>query len=174
MLKIQMLEQIVTNDNVADEQQNDPEKSPQRTPVNLSPQRNGLVNNHILILFFYLFLFFYNIYLIWTWQRLSESNCCSNFDIHLMTLSPVIMPWKYLSFQKRIEILRANVCIVHTRNPHQTNPKTYTIARVSSMSPGMSKNRARHFHQQAIKLNVVILFIFLPLQKIFHSIGHIN
>lgn len=55
MLKIQMLEQIVTNDNVADEQQNDPERSPQRTPVNLSPQRNGLVTNDILILFFHLF-----------------------------------------------------------------------------------------------------------------------
>lgn len=48
MLKIQMLEQIVTNDNVADEQQQDLEKSPSRTPVNLSPQRNGLVNNDIL------------------------------------------------------------------------------------------------------------------------------
>lgn len=42
MLKIQMLEQIVTNDSVADEkQQNDAEQSTSRTPINLSPQRNG-------------------------------------------------------------------------------------------------------------------------------------
>lgn len=59
MLKIQMLEQIVTNDNVADEQQNDPDKSPQRTPVNLSPQRNGLVNNDILILFLLVLILLY-------------------------------------------------------------------------------------------------------------------
>lgn len=39
MLKIQMLEQIVTNDSVADEQ-ND-EQATSRTPINLSPQRNG-------------------------------------------------------------------------------------------------------------------------------------
>lgn len=44
MLKIQMLEQIVTNDSVADEEQNnDAEQSTSRTPINLSPQRNGLV-----------------------------------------------------------------------------------------------------------------------------------
>lgn len=44
MLKIQMLEQIVTNDNVADEKANDDaEQSTSRTPINQSPQRNGFV-----------------------------------------------------------------------------------------------------------------------------------
>lgn len=44
MLKIQMLEQIVTNESVAEQQQlEDAEQSTSRTPVNLSPQRNGFV-----------------------------------------------------------------------------------------------------------------------------------
>lgn len=44
MLKIQMLEQIVTNDNVAEEKTNDDaEQSTSRTPINQSPKRNGLV-----------------------------------------------------------------------------------------------------------------------------------
>lgn len=44
MLKIQMLEQIVTNDNVADDKANDDaEQSTSRTPINQSPQRNGFV-----------------------------------------------------------------------------------------------------------------------------------
>lgn len=63
MLKIQMLEQIVTSDNVADDKQhNDAEQSTSRTPINLSPQRNGLV--HALCLFSHLIcqLFWFNGY----------------------------------------------------------------------------------------------------------------
>lgn len=52
MLKIQMLEQIVTNDNVADEKANDDaEQSTSRTPINQSPQRNGLVYLYINLLY---------------------------------------------------------------------------------------------------------------------------
>lgn len=57
MLKIQMLEQIVTNDNVTDDKtNNDAEQSTSRTPINLSPQRNGLVSIHKLNLYNYSFL----------------------------------------------------------------------------------------------------------------------
>lgn len=60
MLKIQMLEQIVTSDSVADDdkQHNDAEQSTSRTPINLSPQRNGLV--HVIAVFpsIYFSLFF--------------------------------------------------------------------------------------------------------------------
>lgn len=64
MLKIQMLEQIVTSDSVADDekQQNDAEQS--RTPINLSPQRNGLV--HTIDFSFSLQHFFYFVYTLYT------------------------------------------------------------------------------------------------------------
>lgn len=43
-----MLEQIVTNDSVAgdEKENNDAEQSTSRTPINLSPQRNGLVHRY--------------------------------------------------------------------------------------------------------------------------------
>lgn len=59
MLKIQMLEQIVTSDSVAEQQQEEREQQQQqqqqqrqdqvsRSPLNASPQREGLVQNSLL------------------------------------------------------------------------------------------------------------------------------
>lgn len=64
MLKIQMLEQIVTSDSVADDdkQHNDAEQSTSRTPINLSPQRNGLVHANA---FFILCLSLPYIFFVW-------------------------------------------------------------------------------------------------------------
>lgn len=60
MLKIQMLEQIVTSDNVADEKTNDDaEQSTSRTPINQSPQRNGFVYKHFTLEIFSFWLFFF-------------------------------------------------------------------------------------------------------------------
>lgn len=56
MLKIQMLEQIVTSDSVAEQQQDEREQQQQqqqrqdqvsRSPLNSSPQREGLVSNSL-------------------------------------------------------------------------------------------------------------------------------
>lgn len=60
MLKIQMLEQIVTNESVAedDKQHNDAEQSTSRTPINLSPQRNGYAYIFSCLLLLYLMCFF--------------------------------------------------------------------------------------------------------------------
>lgn len=63
-----MLEQIVTSDSVADDekQHNDAEQSTSRTPINLSPQRNGLV--HTIDFSFSLQHFFRSIHFTHIWS----------------------------------------------------------------------------------------------------------
>lgn len=79
MLKIQMLEQIVTNDNVTnDKENNDAEQSTSRTPINLSPQRNGLVTTiYFHIIFFSSWVLYRIMYILFIFKLVDIHFWCA-------------------------------------------------------------------------------------------------